>query len=257
MWSLYAKSALHLPLVSALADPPSGLPIPTDSHQTPPRCPTLDSTTSLQESFPCSHTQHPGSGHFPHVNISPPGAWFCPKPGHLLACCFWRNLQFLLCHYVMYTSVIKKEQDSILAVHWLRHHAPTSRSAGLIPGWGTKIPHAVQYYDQKNKKELNQRLSFSIHPSTKAKKSSTDAHRIRAVQSSRLCRKRPGARCHGLLAEKSVMGLWLQPSTSWSICDGPWVWKSEFSGSICLITLMEVRQQFSSQTPSWSQWLFL
>lgn len=117
----------------------------------------------------------------------------------------------------------KKNRDSILAVCWLRHHAPTARSAGLISGWETTIPHAVQYYGQKSKKELNQRLSFSIHPATKAEKSRTDAHQIRAVQSSCLCRKRPGARCHGLSAEKSVMGLWLQPSTSWSICDGPWV----------------------------------
>ena len=30
-----------------------------------------------------------------------------------------------------------------LAVQWLRICAPNARGTGLIPGWGTKIPHAV------------------------------------------------------------------------------------------------------------------
>ena len=29
-------------------------------------------------------------------------------------------------------------------VQWLRFHASTAGSTGLIPGWGTKIPHAAQ-----------------------------------------------------------------------------------------------------------------
>ena len=31
-----------------------------------------------------------------------------------------------------------------LAVQWLRLHAPNAGGPGLIPGWGTKIPHAAQ-----------------------------------------------------------------------------------------------------------------
>ena len=31
-----------------------------------------------------------------------------------------------------------------LAVQWLRIHVSSARGAGLIPGWGTKIPHAAQ-----------------------------------------------------------------------------------------------------------------
>ena len=29
-------------------------------------------------------------------------------------------------------------------VQWLRLHASNAESAGSIPGWGTKIPYAVQ-----------------------------------------------------------------------------------------------------------------
>ena len=37
-----------------------------------------------------------------------------------------------------------------LAVQWLGLHALTAEGPGSIPGWGTKIPQAVQC-DQKNK----------------------------------------------------------------------------------------------------------
>ena len=30
-----------------------------------------------------------------------------------------------------------------LVVQWLRLHASSAGGAGSIPGWGTKIPHAV------------------------------------------------------------------------------------------------------------------
>ena len=42
-----------------------------------------------------------------------------------------------------------------LAVQWLRLRAPTTRDVGLIPGWGTRIPHASrrgQRKKQENKK---------------------------------------------------------------------------------------------------------
>ena len=31
-----------------------------------------------------------------------------------------------------------------LAVQWLRLRAPSAGGMGLIPGWGTKIPHALR-----------------------------------------------------------------------------------------------------------------
>jgi len=37
-------------------------------------------------------------------------------------------------------------------VQWLRLHAPIAGGMGSIPGWGTKIPHAVK---SSKKKERN------------------------------------------------------------------------------------------------------
>ena len=40
--------------------------------------------------------------------------------------------------------MIKKRVDGTsLAVQWLRLHAPTAGGVGSIPGWGTKILHAL------------------------------------------------------------------------------------------------------------------
>ena len=39
---------------------------------------------------------------------------------------------------------IKKEAGTSLVVQWLRLSAFTAGGTGSIPGWGTKIPHAVQ-----------------------------------------------------------------------------------------------------------------
>ena len=36
-----------------------------------------------------------------------------------------------------------------LVVQWLRLHIPTAKGAGLIPGLGTKIPHAVRHGTKK------------------------------------------------------------------------------------------------------------
>ena len=36
------------------------------------------------------------------------------------------------------------EIGASLAVQWVRHHASTTEGMGLIPAWGTKIPHATQ-----------------------------------------------------------------------------------------------------------------
>ena len=37
-------------------------------------------------------------------------------------------------------------------VQWLKLHTSTARSMGLIPGWGTKILHAMQRGKKKKKK---------------------------------------------------------------------------------------------------------
>ena len=39
-----------------------------------------------------------------------------------------------------------------LAVQWLRLHASNAGGTGLIPGWGTKIPHAAGCSQKKKKK---------------------------------------------------------------------------------------------------------
>ena len=41
-------------------------------------------------------------------------------------------------------NLIKGKKWTSLAVPWLRFRAPSAGGAGSIPGWGIKIPHAVQ-----------------------------------------------------------------------------------------------------------------
>ena len=56
------------------------------------------------------------------------------------------------------TKVIFREDFNLIAYirnkcpEWLRHHTPNAGGMSLIPGQGTKIPHAAQH-DQKKKKE--------------------------------------------------------------------------------------------------------
>ena len=53
-----------------------------------------------------------------------------------------------------YAYSLKKKKSDIgtsLAVHWLRLHVPNAGYTGLIPGWGTKIPHAMGGQSRKNK----------------------------------------------------------------------------------------------------------
>ena len=38
-------------------------------------------------------------------------------------------------------------------VQWLRLHASTAVDMGSIPGWGTKIPHAIWPKKEKERKE--------------------------------------------------------------------------------------------------------
>ena len=49
--------------------------------------------------------------------------------------------------YGVYVIVI----GTSLVVQWLRLHASTAGGAGSIPGWGTKIPHALWYGKKKKK----------------------------------------------------------------------------------------------------------
>ena len=44
-----------------------------------------------------------------------------------------------------------KIRDTSLVVQWLRLHASNAGGTGLIPVWGTKVPHAV-WHSQKKKK---------------------------------------------------------------------------------------------------------
>ena len=46
-----------------------------------------------------------------------------------------------------------------LAVQWLRLHTLSAGGTGLMPGWGTKIPHAVQC---SQKKYLKIKLAYSL-----------------------------------------------------------------------------------------------
>ena len=45
-------------------------------------------------------------------------------------------------------------RGTCLVVQWLGLCASTSENMGLIPGWGTKIPHAP-WHSQKKKKKGN------------------------------------------------------------------------------------------------------
>ena len=55
----------------------------------------------------------------------------------------------------MSEAFIKEERTS-LAVQWLRLHTSNAGGAGLIPGRGTKIPHAAQH-TQKIKTKQNKK----------------------------------------------------------------------------------------------------
>ena len=48
-----------------------------------------------------------------------------------------------------------------LAVQWLRLHASTAGRMGLIPGWGTKMPHTMSRKQTTTTKIFN--LSFHCH----------------------------------------------------------------------------------------------
>ena len=47
-----------------------------------------------------------------------------------------------------------------LVVQWLRLHASTARDVGSIPGWGTKIPHAMWCSQKVKKKKKKEEMDF-------------------------------------------------------------------------------------------------
>ena len=50
-----------------------------------------------------------------------------------------------------------------LVVQWVRLHASNEGGAGLIPGWGTKIPHTAQYgQKEKNKMDVIKDQAVSL-----------------------------------------------------------------------------------------------
>ena len=53
----------------------------------------------------------------------------------------------LFCHFALQHSLLKciRHTRNFLVVQWLRLLTFTTKSLGSIPGWGTKIPHAVPH----------------------------------------------------------------------------------------------------------------
>ena len=47
-----------------------------------------------------------------------------------------------------------KYEETSLAVQWLRLHASSARGMGLIPGWGTKTPHAMSCSQKMKTRKL-------------------------------------------------------------------------------------------------------
>ena len=54
-------------------------------------------------------------------------------------------------------------RGTCLVVQWLGLCASTSENMGLIPGWGTKIPHAPWHSQKKKKKEIMMKKISEIY----------------------------------------------------------------------------------------------
>ena len=48
------------------------------------------------------------------------------------------------------------KKGTLLAVQWLRIHAPNAEGTSSIPSWGTKIPHVAQH-SQINKEPCSKK----------------------------------------------------------------------------------------------------
>ena len=80
--------------------------------------------------------------------MKPPPSHCCCLPLLTLPITEQTDIMSLLIWYLT-----KDTTRTSLAVQWLRHWAPTARGVGLIPGWGTKIPHAW-WQGQKKERTL-------------------------------------------------------------------------------------------------------
>ena len=49
-----------------------------------------------------------------------------------------------------------------MVVQWLGLCTPTARGKGLIPGWGTKIPHATRYGQKQNKQANKTKICITV-----------------------------------------------------------------------------------------------
>ena len=54
---------------------------------------------------------------------------------------------------------------TFLAVQWLRLCSSTAEGVGMIPGQGTKVPHAVQHGQKEREKEKKKKKEATISDS--------------------------------------------------------------------------------------------
>ena len=75
----------------------------------------------------------------------------------------WKGRNKLLFADDMIVHRKYKRIGTSLVVQWLRLHTSTAGGVGSIPGWGTKIPHAMgRSQKKKKKKEFTDKLLESI-----------------------------------------------------------------------------------------------
>ena len=78
-----------------------------------------------------------------------------PRLMTILLSSFWQRLQvdgpYLAPRNVVFDSIKKKKRTS-LVFQWLKFHRPMQGCVGLIPGWETKIPYALQKKKKKSPK---------------------------------------------------------------------------------------------------------
>ena len=67
------------------------------------------------------------------------------SPGKAIFNILWQNIM---------EKNIKKKSRTSLVVQWLGLCASSAEDVSLIPGWGTKIPHATWYGQKMGKKRI-------------------------------------------------------------------------------------------------------
>ena len=79
---------------------------------------------------------------------SPPILRFFESPGYSVYRRLWLSVLFQLTqshgHMILHITVLKLvPTGTSLAIQWLTLCSSSAQSVGLIPGQGTKIPHAI------------------------------------------------------------------------------------------------------------------